>query len=300
MNRTASLALVLVALLAPPVEASIKIFACEPEWAALARELGGERVETFSATTAQQDPHRIEARPSLIARLRQADLAVCTGAELEDGWLPVLLRQAGNHRVQPGQPGYFEAAAQVERLAIPKTLDRAHGDLHASGNPHVHTDPRRVAVIAARLAARLAEIDPANAGFYQSRHAEFTQRWHAALADWNARAAPLRGKRVVAHHKDWIYLYDWLGLVDAGTLEVKPGIPPGAAHLAEFSSRLAQAPAHLLLRTPYQDPRAAEWLAGRTHLAVTVLPYTVGGADNTQDLFALFEVTVRKLLEAVP
>jgi zinc/manganese transport system substrate-binding protein len=300
MYRATSLALLFVALLAPPVEASLKIFACEPEWAALARELGGEKVETFSATTARQDPHRIEARPSLIARLRQADLAVCTGAELEAGWLPVLLRQAGNHRVQPGQPGYFEAAAQVERLAVPKSLDRALGDLHASGNPHVHTDPRRLAIIAERLAARLAEVDPANAGFYRSRHAAFAHRWRMALTDWSARAIPLKGKRVVAHHKDWIYLYDWLGLVDAGTLEAKPGIPPSAAHLAELSARLAQTPAHLLLRTPYQDPRAAEWLAERTRLAVTVLPYTVGGDEHTQDLYALFEVTVRKLLEAAP
>lgn len=278
--------------------AEVRVFACEPEWAALAQELGGPHVSAHSATTALQDPHRIEPRLSLIARVRQADLVVCTGAELEAGWLPVLLRRAGNANVQPGQPGYFEAASFVERLDVPETVERSRGDLHAGGNPHVHTDPRRIARIAERLAERLMQLDPANAASYRARHADFARRWNAAIRTWAARAAPLEGTRVVAHHKDWVYLYDWLGLVDAGTLEPKSGVPPSAAHLSVLKATLAREPAKLVIRTPYQDPRPSLWLAEHAGVRAVMLPYTVGGTPAAADLFALFDETVRLLLEA--
>jgi zinc/manganese transport system substrate-binding protein len=279
--------------------AALRVFACEPEWAALVQELAGDKAQIYTATTAQQDPHRIEPRPSLIAQMRRADLVVCTGAELEAGWLPLVLRQAGNAAVQPGQAGYFEAAMVVERLEIPTRLDRAQGDLHAAGNPHIHTDPRRIASIAARLSERLRELDPANADFYRARHADFAHRWQVAIAGWQQRAQPLRGVRVVAHHRDWVYLYDWLGLEDAGTLEPKPGLPPSAAHLAQLKATLARAPARLVIRTPYQDPRPGEWLAAQTGIPLVVLPYTVGGLPGANDLFGLFEETVGRLLAAV-
>ena len=289
---------ILAFALPAPAAAALNVFACEPEWAALAEELGGDKVKTFSATTALQDPHHVEARPSLIAKLRRADLAVCTGAELEIGWMPVLLRRAGNAKVQPGQPGYFEAAAFVERLNKLETVDRSMGDVHAGGNPHVHTDPRRIATIAARLAERLAQIDPDNAANYRARHDDFSRRWQFALQDWSRRAAPLKGTRAVAHHKDWVYLYDWLGLVDAGTLEPKPGVPPSAAHLAKLKAELERAPARVVIRTPHQDPRPSDWLAQRTDVRAVNLPYTVGGTPGAKDLFALFDETVRLLLEA--
>jgi zinc/manganese transport system substrate-binding protein len=283
---------------AAPAAAVIKVFACEPEWAALAQELGGDKVSVFSATTAMQDAHHIEARPSLIARLRQADLAVCTGAELEVGWMPMLQRQAGNAKVQPGQPGYFETAMQVERLEIPTRLDRSMGDVHGAGNPHVHTDPRRIATIATTLAERLAQLDAANAAFYRAQHETFAQRWRQATQLWTARAASLKGARVVAHHRDWIYLYDWLGLVDAGALEPKPGIPPTAAYLAALKQELARRPARIVIRAPHQDARPSEWLARETGVRAVMLPYTVGGTAAATDLFALFDDTVARLLEA--
>lgn len=285
-------------LLAASAHAALTIFACEPEWAALAAELGGDKVQVYSATTAKQDPHRIEPRPSLIAKLRRADLMVCTGADLEAGWAPMLLRQAANPKVRPGQPGYFEAAAQVQRLDVPARVNRAAGDVHAGGNPHVHTDPRRIAVIAERLAERLAQLDAANATHYRARHADFAARWTKALATWQARAASLRGVRVVAHHKDWVYLYDWLGLVAAGTLEPKPGVPPSAAHLAALKAELARAPARAIVRTPYQDPRPGEWLAQQTGTPLVVLPYTVGGSARATDLFGLVDDTLDRLLGA--
>lgn len=283
---------------ADEARAALQVFACEPEWAALVGELGGEDVKVFTATTAHQDPHRIEARPSLIAQVRRADLLVCTGAELESGWLPVLLRQGGNRRVQPGQPGYFEAAAAVERLNVPTVLDRSLGDLHPSGNPHVHLDPRRLATIAQALVERLAQIDAGNAERYRSRHQAFASRWREALERWQRQAVPLRGKRAVVYHTEWTYLFDWLGLVEAGSLEPRPGLPPSPAYLAELKARLAADPAQLIVYSVYQDKRPAEWLAAQTATRATELPSTVGAAPSASDLFGLFDTILERLLAA--
>src|SRR5262249_15121120 len=153
---------------------------------------------------------------------------VCTGAELEIGWLPVLLQQSGNAKVQPGQPGNFAAADYVRKLEVPTQLDRAQGDVHAAGNPHIQTDPRNIALVAAALAQRLAQVDPPHAAEYAQREADFAKRWEQALARWSAQAAPLRGVPVVSQHKAFVYLYDWLGLKEVAVLEPKPGVEPTA------------------------------------------------------------------------
>lgn len=281
--------------LAAPAMADLKAFACEPEWAALLKELGGDHITVTTATTAEQDPHYIQARPSLIARLRTADIAVCTGAELEIGWLPLLLRSAANPRVQPGGPGYFEAAAQVERLEIPERVDRAAGDVHPAGNPHVHLDPRRIAKIADALSERLAAVDATQADTYRKRNADFQQRWQEAIKRWEGRATPLRGTGFVSFHKDQVYLFDWLGLKLVGTLEPLPGLPPTASHMTSLVI-VARQSARAITRNPYQDPRPAEWLATRTGLPAVVMPYTVGGSPTATDLFGLFDDTIRRLL----
>lgn len=281
-----------------PAAAQLNVFACEPEWAALASELGGDQVAVYAATTALQDPHHIQARPSLIARVRRADLIICSGAELEIGWLPMLLRQAGNPNVLPGRPGHFEASGFVERLEIPEELDRAMGDVHASGNPHVHLDPRRLAQIAEAFANRLAEIDPANRGLYLQRHSDFTRRWEQAITRWEREAAPLKGERAVVHHKDWVYLFDWLGMVEAGALEPKPGLPTSVGHLAELKHTLERKPAGMILHTAYQSDRAARRLSQMSGLPVVELPYTVGGSESAVDLFGLFDDTLARLLAA--
>lgn len=280
--------------------AALKVFACEPEWAALARELGGPNVEVYAATTALQDPHRIEARPSLIAQMRRADLVVCSGAELEAGWLPVLLRDAGNAQVQPGRPGYFEAARYVALRDKPATVDRSMGDVHAAGNPHIHTDPHNVARVGAALAARLAELDPAGAAAYQARWHDFSARWTAAIARWEARAAPLKGMPVAVQHTSFSYLVAWLGLRELATLEPKPGVDPSVAHLARVAAQLQAAPPRAVLRAAYQSPRPADWLAERLGVPALTLPYTVGGSARADDLFGLFDATLDLLLRAAP
>jgi zinc/manganese transport system substrate-binding protein len=278
-----------------PAAAAFNVFACEPEWAALARELGGDKVSAYSATHALQDPHRIEARPSLIAKARSAQLVVCTGADLEAGWLPPVLRESGNAAVQPGRPGYFEAAQFVARLEIPVKLDRAEGDVHASGNPHIQLDPRNLLAVAGPLAKRLGELDAANAAHYAARQQAFAERMRAAIARWEKEAAPLRGMCVVAQHKSFSYLFHWLGLVEAGTLEPKPGIEPGSAHLAQLLAQAKAQQARLIVRTPYDSPRPGEWLAERSGIPLATLPFTVDGSERAKDLFGLFDDTLAKL-----
>ena len=278
-----------------PAAAALNVFACEPEWAALVKELGGDKVSAWSVTHALQDPHRIEARPSLIARARNAQLVVCTGADLEAGWLPPVLRESGNAAVQPGRPGYFEAEQFVAKLEIPARLDRSEGDVHAAGNPHIQLDPRNLLAVAGPLAKRLGELDAANAGHYVERHKAFAEKMRQAIARWEKEAAALRGMRVIAQHKSFTYLFNWLGLVEAGTLEPKPGIEPGSAHLAQLLGQAKAQQARLIVRTPYDSPRPGEWLAERSGMPLITLPFTVGGSERAQDLFGLFDDTLAKL-----
>ena len=295
--KSIRLILTLLATLPTLAHATLNVFACEPEWGALARELGGDAVKVYTATTAMQDPHRIEARPSLIAQTRRANLVVCTGAELEVGWLPLLLRESGNAEVQPGRPGYFEATRYVTLLDKPTLIDRSQGDVHAAGNPHIQTDPRNIARVGAALAQRLAEVDPANAAVYQARWKAFSARWDAAITRWQQQAAPLKGMPVVVQHKSFTYLLNWLGLREVATLEPKPGVEASVSYLADVAARLKTTPARAVLRATYQSPRASEWLAQRADIPAVALPFTVGGAPGADDLFGLFDVTLAGLLK---
>ncbi|MCA1803974.1 MAG: zinc ABC transporter substrate-binding protein [Xanthomonadaceae bacterium] len=292
--------LLLLAGFAWPAQAALTVLACEPEWAALTEELAGDLARVSSATTAHQDPHRIEARPSLIARTRNADLLVCTGAELEIGWLPLLLRESGNARIQPGRPGYFEATNHVELVEQLENIDRSMGDVHAAGNPHIVTDPRNLLPVAAALAARLAQIDPANADDYAARHEDFAARLRSAIARWEQDAKQLRGVPVLVHHANWSYLARWLGLEVVGDLEPKPGIEPSVAQLGRLLETLREHPARMTLRSAYHAPRASEWLAARAGIPAVELPYTVGGSEQATDLFSLYEDTITRLQAALP
>ena len=299
MNKFSKLMFLLFAVMVfRPAAAEVKVFACEPEWAALAQELGGDQVSVYSATTAFQDPHHIQARPSLIAKLRRADLLVCTGSQLEIGWLPVLLRQAGNEKVQPGQPGNLAATEYVDMLEKPASVDRSQGDVHPGGNPHIQADPRNMAKVAKAVADRLAQLDGAHAAQYAARYQDFDNRWQAALTRWATQAAPLRGVKIVVHHKSWIYLLNWLGMEEVEALEPKPGVPPSASHLAEVLARLRTQPAKMIIRGAYEDGRADEWLAERAHIPAVALPFTVGGTDAAKDLFGLYDDTLAILLKA--
>lgn len=299
MRTSFSLAAAFVLLAFQPAHAKLNIFACEPEWGALAEEIGGDQVKVYVATSGRQDPHQVQARPSLIAKARSADLAICTGAELEIAWMPQIVRQAANPGIQAGAPGYFEASSYVELLERPTTLDRSQGDLHAYGNPHVQTDPRNLSIIAKALAAKMAELDPANAAAYSAAETDFSARWQAAITKWEEKAGPLRGQPIAVQHRSWIYMLNWLGLKEVVALEPKIGVPPSSGYLAQVVDTLQKQPVKMIIRSAYEDPRSSEFIAARSGVPAVLLPFTIGGSDEATDLFALYEDTIDRMLGAL-
>jgi zinc/manganese transport system substrate-binding protein len=275
-----------------------RLFACEPEWGALARELSGDAVDIYVATTAGQDPHHVEARPSLLAAARRSDMIVCTGAELEAGWLPVLLRESGNAAIQPGQPGYFMAADHVATLDVPDVLDRSQGDVHAEGNPHIHLDPHNLLLIGEALADALVHRFPSLEPEVRLNEKRFADRWQQAIRQWEADVASLRGVPVVVQHQNWRYLAAWAGIKVVAELEPKPGVPPSAWHLATVLKTLERTPAKFVMLANYEDRRGADWLSARSGLPVSVLPYTVG-AEGTTNLFEWYDALVKRLLSSL-
>ena len=295
MNK---LLIALLVLLPGIASAEVRVFACEPEWAAVTEEIGGDLVEAYAATTPFQDPHYIQARPSLIARVRQADLVVCSGAQLEIGWLPALLQKANNPKVMPGARGYLEASSLVLRLDATGKVDRAQGDIHPLGNPHIQTDPRNILAVARGIAALLSEIDKDKTDTYEGILESFIIKWTAAIERWERRAKPLEGMRIITHHKSWVYLERWLQLEEVANLEAIPGLPPTATHLSRLTGRFADGGADVIIRSPYQDAKASEWLSERTGIPQVVMPLTVGGTEGATDLYAWFDDIIERLLEA--
>ena len=295
-NRKTIALFVLCCSFATPAFAKLEILACEPEWKSLAETLGGDKVDVESATTAFQDPHHIEARPSLIVKARRADLIFCTGAELEIGWLPLLLSKSGNARIQVNQPGYFLASNQVDHIEKPDSTDRRQGDVHADGNPHVHWDPYRLLTIAEAFSTRLQSVDSDNRQYYQRRLADFSSDWTAAIKQWETRAASLKGKKVIVYHKNWSYLLAWLQIDVIGDLEPKPGIPPTSSHLSALVSKTRQTETDIIVIANYQNDRGAQWLSEKSGIPVAELPFTVGGSSEATTLFALYEDALSKLM----
>lgn len=283
------------AILTAPARADLSVFACEPEWGALVKEIGGDKVSVYIATTGMQDPHQIQARPSLIAKARAADLAVCTGAELEIGWMPMIAQQSANAKLQQGADGLFEAASFVRLTEVPVKFDRAQGDVHSQGNPHIQTDPRNILTVAKPLADRFAQLDAANAAAYQANYADFAKRWNAALARWNNEAAALRGTPIAVQHTNWIYMEQWLGLKRIVALEPKPGVPPSSGYLAEVLGKLQANPAKIVIRAAYEDDRPSEFVSERASIPAVLLPFTIGGTPEAKDLFSLFDDTIKRL-----
>ena len=295
INTRALLLALALPLFAHQSHAQLNVLACEPEWAALTQALGSDKVKVSSATTAMQDPHHVQARPSLIAKMRRADLLVCTGAELEAGWLPLLLRKSGNSSVQLGQAAHFMAANYVGLLQKPALLDRSLGDIHAAGNPHFHLDPERILLVAAALADTLATVDPANKSHYHSNLAAFTQQWQEMIQQWWQRSQTLQGKRIVVSHNNWVYLESWLGLTQVATLEPVPGIPPNSAHLSKLLTKLEHDPAAMLLYASYQNEKPVRWLAGKSPIAPVALPLS---PSKDETLNQWFDRLLNQLLSA--
>ena len=276
--------------------ADLRVLACEPEWGELATEIGGDLVTVKTASAPGQDAHHIQARPSLLAQVRRADLVLCNGAGLEAGWLPVLLNRGGNPDVRQA-PGLFLAAERVDRLEIPNTLDRADGDVHAMGNPHVHLDPRRIVSLSQQLADRFATLDPGNADQYKQQQEAWQAVFEPKIADWEQQAASLKGLNVITHHRSWIYLLDWLGMQRVDELEPKPGLPPTPGHLAKLVSKTEQQQVKLILYRPINGDDAANWLASRTPACAVELPLSPG-EEGTDTLASLYDTLIQRLVNA--
>ena len=272
---------------------TVQVFACEPEWSSLAEEIGGNRVKAFSATHAQQNPHFIRARPSLIAKVRKADLIFCSGAGLEVGWLPILIQKAGAD-LQPGTNGYLMASDYVRILEQPHShVDRSMGDIHPEGNPHVHMDPRNILIVAKELSNRLSKIEPGSSEFFTAQFDNFSERWSEALSRWENEISNLTEYPIVTHHKSFSYFVDWAKLKDVGSIEPKPGLPPTIRDLNNLYTSVKDINNLLIVRSPYDPAKGAAWLSEKTSRPAIVMPYTVGGNENVTDLFSLFDESIR-------
>lgn len=277
-------------------QAKVNIFACEPEWKSLSEEIGREHVNSFSATTAVQDPHYIRARPSLIAQIRKSDLLICSGADLESSWLPILLTKA-NKNIQKGKTGYLMSADFVPTIDKPKILDRSMGDIHPHGNPHIHLNPYNILLVARELKNRLAIIDPINSLNYQKNYDEFVLKWDASILKWEAKTTNFKNKKFVTYHKSFAYLMSWLNISDTITLETKPGITPTVSHLNRVMLNLRRNPANLIIRTPYDPKDATDWISKKTKTKSIILPFTIGGNKESYDLFSLYNNTINLMLD---
>ena len=271
-------------------ESKLNVFACEPEWSALAKEIGGEKIKTFSATTSKQDPHHIRARPSLISKIRRADLLICSGAGLEVGWLPILLQKASPN-IQTNAIGHITASNFVEIIEIPDHVDRSLGDIHPEGNPHIHLNPHNILLVAEAIHKRLLIINPDNTSYYNKQFEMFNTKWKEAIIRWEKSASELKNKPIMVHHKSFSYLVDWLKLKQIASLEPRPGIPPTSSHLNELLTIVNKIPIDIIIRTPYDSSKASEWMTEKTNIPNVILPYTVNEYD-INNLYKLFDRTI--------
>jgi zinc/manganese transport system substrate-binding protein len=277
--------------------AQMNIFTCEPEYAALAKELAPD-ARIYSATTAMQDPHQVQARPSLIAKMRQADLVICAGADLEIGWLPMLQMKAANAQVRSTDKGLFFATEHVEALDKIKNVDRSMGDVHSLGNPHVHFSPQRILAIAKALTNKLIQLDAKQRDLYEQRQVNFAERWQLAMSQWQIKASRLQGMKVIAYHSSFRYLFDFASVEQVADLEPKPGLPPTSSHLASLLKQAKKGDISAIVIGSYQDQRGAKWLAEKSSLPVVVLPLSVGGNEQSNDLFSLYDSVLDLLTQA--
>ncbi len=298
MKKLSLMILTLGVLVASPSFAFAKtnIFACAPEWGALAQEIGGDKVDIYTASNANQDIHHMRAKPSLLAAMRKADLVICSGASLEIGWLPILLNKAGNNQVQEGGIGSVMASDYVPLLDVmQEKADRSMGHVHPEGNPHIHLDPNNILFLSKVIAERLSEIDASNSSAYQSNQVSFENSWTQAIAQWDNEGSHLKGQQVVVYHKSWTYLLNWLGMEAVASLEPKPGIPPNASHLKQVLQDIEGKNVKAILIAPFENEKGAKWLSEKANIPIIKLPFTVGGNAQSTDLKTMFDDTLQRL-----
>jgi zinc/manganese transport system substrate-binding protein len=277
----------------------LNVVASTQDLAALATEVGGDRVNIIAIARGYQDPHFVEAKPSFLLNLRKADLLVVVGLELEIGWLPPLITQSGNPKIQPAAPGYFDASRFAEILEIPTAqVSRAMGDVHPQGNPHYWLDPQNGLRVATGLAQKFAEMSPGDGGFFQQRLQEFKKRLTEAERRWDEQMKPYRGRKVITYHQSWPNFVRRFGLQVVDYVEPRPGIPPSPAHVVELIALMKRQNVKVILVEPYFDLKTPQSVARETGGQVVVLMPSVGGNKEAGDFIKLFDYDVSQLVKA--
>ena len=296
-----SAALLVVLFVSHPLRAAgkLNVVTATQDLASLATEVGGDRVSVISIARGYQDPHFVEAKPSFLLNLRKADLLVVVGLQLEIGWLPPLITQSGNPRIQPAAPGYFDASQFAEILEIPTSqVSRAMGDVHPLGNPHYWLDPQNGLRVAVGLAQKLSQMDPGDAAYFNQRLEDFRKRLTVAERRWDEQMKPYRGRKVVTYHQSWPNFVKRFGLQVVDYVEPRPGIPPSPAHVVELIALMKRQNVKLILVEPYFDLKTPQSVARETGGQVVVLMPSVGGDKDTGDYIKLFDYDVNLLVKA--
>jgi len=297
----AGMALLLAGILPTPAGAASKlnVVTATTDLAALAQEVGGDRIDVESIARGYQDPHFVEAKPSFLLKLRRADLLIVVGLQLEIGWLPPLITQCGNPKIQVSAPGYLDASQFAEILEIPTTqVTRAMGDVHPLGNPHYWLDPQNGLRIARGIQQKLAELRPGDAAYFEQRFQAFSQRLQQAEQRWEAEMKPYRGRKVVTYHRSWPNLAKRFGLNVVDYVEPRAGIPPSPAHTVELIAMMKRESVKVILVEPYFDLKTPDSVARETGAKVVVLMPSVGGEKEITDYFKLFDYDVNLLVKA--
>ena len=280
-------------MMSAPAHAQLRVVGATEDMAALCREVGGDKVKVDAIARGYQDPHFVEAKPSFILILSKADLLVAVGRELEISWLPPLVTQSRNARIQPGSPGYLDASQGVRILDIPTgAVTRAMGDVHPSGNPHYWLDPGNGRKVAQAIQAKLSELDRPNAAYYEQRYADFDRRLAEAEKRWDATMAPFKGMKIVTYHRSWTNFADRFGLDVIGFVEPKPGVPPSPQHTIDLIKAMKAQAIKVLLVEPYFDLKTPNSIGRETGASVLVLPPSVGGEKVITDYIKLFDYDV--------
>ena len=294
----AAVAALLVAGAAPRAEAKVHVVTSIETFADLARRVGGDRVEVKSLSHGYMDPHFVEPKPSLVLDLNRADLLVRVGLQLEIGWLPPLVLGARNDKITRGQPGDLDASTEIPVLDVPTTkVDRSMGDIHPMGNPHYWIPPDNALIIAREIAARLEQIDGAGTSAYQANLARFAAEVARRRAEWEKRAAPVRGMKIVTYHQSWSYVSKWLGLQEVGYVEPKPGIPAPPSHIAALIGLMRRQGVKVILMESFYPRNTVELVAQKAGAKALVMPSDVGATPEIKDYFSLVDAVVTKLVE---
>jgi zinc/manganese transport system substrate-binding protein len=271
------------------------VVAAYPYIGDLVDKIGGKNVRVFTLARGDYNPHVIIPRPSFIAKVRMADLLVISGAQLEIGWLPPLLRQANNPSVHPGEQGFLDLSRFVTLIDVPAAVSREHGDVHPEGNPHFYLDPENIPILAKGIRDKLCQLDPEGAWYYQANYEEFARLWQERLGEWAEKMRVLKNARVIEYHKNYDYFLRRYNLVLAGTVEPLPGIPPTSKHVEHLEARLRAEPARFILQDVYNPDDASRYLAEKLGMDLILLPHDVGSTREAHDIYALFDELVGRL-----